>query len=194
MGCNYVQTPYCEQFTVKGKEYVWTENFLYGNKPTLRHYIGAACSWYFVPMDACLLRRCIISLLLTGDPCQPSDPGASVGHSQPLPVKRGPGRPRLRPVGPGHQGTRGTPRPRKAPRPLPVPLRSGCVTPSSVSTVPSSAAAVEQPRPFGFYTQETGPTEWAGNAGFCRDSFLVGILCVVFRQLSCFTSNLTDLL
>jgi DNA helicase INO80 len=98
-------------------------------------------------------------LLLTGDPCQPSEPGATLGHSQPIPVKRGPGRPRLRPVGPGHQGTRGPPRPRKAPKPLPVPLRSGCGTPSSAPTVPSAAAAVEQPRPFGFYTQDVGPAE-----------------------------------
>lgn len=107
------------------------------------------------------------SLLFTGDPCQPSDPGASPGHAQPVPVKRGPGRPRLRPVGPGHQGTRGPPRPRKAPKPLPVPLRSGCATPSSASAVPSAAATVEQPRPFGFYTQDAGPTEWAGNAAVC---------------------------
>jgi hypothetical protein len=98
-------------------------------------------------------------LLLTGDPCQPSEPSATPGHPQPIPVKRGPGRPRLRPVGPGHQGTRGPPRPRKAPKPLPVPLRSGSGTPSSVTTTPSAAAEVEHPRPFGFYTQGTGSTE-----------------------------------
>jgi len=129
--------------------------------------VASRC-WCRVPRDAWLRRiQDVNSLLLAGDPCQPSDPGASPGHAQPVPVKRGPGRPRLRPVGPGHQGTRGPPRPRKAPKPLPVPLRSGCATPSSASTVPSAAAAMEQPRPFGFYTQDAGPTEWAGNEAIC---------------------------
>ncbi|XP_069680112.1 chromatin-remodeling ATPase INO80 [Periplaneta americana] len=96
-----------------------------------------------------------------GDPCQPSEPGASnTGHPQPIPVKRGPGRPRLRPVGPGHQGTRGPPRPRKAPKPLPVPLRSGSGTPSAVASTPSTTPGeVEHSRPFGFYTQGTGSAE-----------------------------------
>jgi hypothetical protein len=107
----------------------------------------------------CGTQRLDFLLFLAGDPCQPADPSATPGHPQPIPVKRGPGRPRLRPVGPGHQGTRGPPRPRKAPKPLPVPLRSGSGTPSSVTTTPSAAAEVEHPRPFGFYTQGTGSTE-----------------------------------
>ena len=107
----------------------------------------------------CVTQSHDILLFLTGDPCQPVDSSATPGHPQPIPVKRGPGRPRLRPVGPGHQGTRGPPRPRKAPKPLPVPLRSGSGTPSSVTTTPSAAAGVEHPRPFGFYTQGTGSAE-----------------------------------
>ncbi|KAJ9576388.1 hypothetical protein L9F63_006744, partial [Diploptera punctata] len=96
-----------------------------------------------------------------GDPCEPNEPIATSGHPQSIPVKRGPGRPRLRPVGPGHQGSRGPPRPRKAPKPLPVPLRSGSGTPSALQTSPSVSASstpvpVEQPRPFGFYTQGSG--------------------------------------
>jgi DNA helicase INO80 len=39
-------------------------------------------------------------------------------------VRRGPGRPRLKPTGPPNTGTRGTYRPRKPARPLPVPLPS----------------------------------------------------------------------
>ncbi|PSN47095.1 hypothetical protein C0J52_19309, partial [Blattella germanica] len=97
-----------------------------------------------------------------GDPCQPIEPKPSSGHPQLIPVKRGPGRPRLRPVGPGHQGTRGPPRPRKAPKPLPVPLRSGSGMPSTVSTSASplgGGSGVEHPRPFGFYTQGAGPID-----------------------------------
>lgn len=39
-------------------------------------------------------------------------------------VRRGPGRPRLKPSGPSNAGSRGTYRPRKPARPLPVPLPS----------------------------------------------------------------------
>lgn len=39
-------------------------------------------------------------------------------------VRRGPGRPRLKPGGPSNAGSRGTYRPRKPARPLPVPLPS----------------------------------------------------------------------
>ncbi|XP_025837406.1 chromatin-remodeling ATPase INO80 [Agrilus planipennis] len=45
-------------------------------------------------------------------------------ESSPTAVRRGPGRPRLKPGGPPHTGTRGTYRPRKPARPLPVPLPS----------------------------------------------------------------------
>nr|CAD7406191.1 unnamed protein product [Timema cristinae] len=73
-----------------------------------------------------------------------------------LPVKRGPGRPRLRPVGgPAHQGARGPSRPRKAPRPLPVPLRSSSGDKTS--------------RPFGFYTQQGPGPAAAHNPGPASD-------------------------
>lgn len=39
-------------------------------------------------------------------------------------IRRGPGRPRLKPSGPTNTGSRGTYRPRKPARPLPVPLPS----------------------------------------------------------------------
>ncbi|KAF5295926.1 hypothetical protein FQR65_LT10357 [Abscondita terminalis] len=39
-------------------------------------------------------------------------------------MRRGPGRPRLKPTGPSHSGTRGSYRPRRPARPLPVPLPS----------------------------------------------------------------------
>lgn len=39
-------------------------------------------------------------------------------------IRRGPGRPRLKPTGPSNAGSRGTYRPRKPARPLPVPLPS----------------------------------------------------------------------
>lgn len=50
---------------------------------------------------------------------------ASTG-SQPVSpaVRRGPGRPRLKPTGPPNTGSRGTYRPRKPAKPLPVPLPS----------------------------------------------------------------------
>lgn len=49
----------------------------------------------------------------------------SVGsYSGSPPIRRGPGRPRLKPSGPANAGSRGTYRPRKPARPLPVPLPS----------------------------------------------------------------------
>lgn len=55
----------------------------------------------------------------------------------PIPVRRGPGRPRLKPGGPSHQGVRGITRPRKPARPLPVPIRSG----NSSNTPQTSSAS-----------------------------------------------------
>lgn len=49
-------------------------------------------------------------------------------------VRRGPGRPRLKPTGPPNTGSRGTYRPRKPAKPLPVPLPSdGSNVNSSIS-------------------------------------------------------------
>lgn len=62
------------------------------------------------------------------------------GMTRTITVKRGPGRPRLRPSGPAHQGIRGSPRQRGAVRPT---------TPSSIPPVVS-----EPIKPFGYYTQD----------------------------------------
>lgn len=104
-------------------------------------------------------------------------PGRS-GHSS---VRRGPGRPRLRPTGPGNQGYRipgAHHHAKKIQRSLPVPLRSQQLTSSghkasssktttlappgtSPATGSSSQASTSQnftplleSRPFGFYTQQ----------------------------------------
>ncbi|KZC05466.1 Putative DNA helicase Ino80 [Dufourea novaeangliae] len=95
-------------------------------------------------------------------------------------IRRGPGRPRLRPTGPGHQGyrTAGHHHGRKVQRPLPVPLRSqqtiatvnqqkspgqrpmgssgpSVSTTSSLNTASSSfPSSTGESRPFGFYTQQ----------------------------------------
>lgn len=66
-------------------------------------------------------------------PCSFSD-GSSNNSSPVTPgVRRGPGRPRLKPGGPSNAGSRGSYRPRKPARPLPVPLPSdgANATPSS---------------------------------------------------------------
>ncbi|XP_020707997.2 chromatin-remodeling ATPase INO80 isoform X2 [Athalia rosae] len=75
-------------------------------------------------------------------------------------VRRGPGRPRLRPTGPGNQGYRGHGshhHGKRAQRPLPVPLRSHQLPTISprASSAPSSSqtSTSSESRPFGFYTQ-----------------------------------------
>lgn len=55
----------------------------------------------------------------------------------PAPVRRGPGRPRLKPGGPCNQGGRGVSRPRKPARPLPVPIRSGTASTSTINNTNS---------------------------------------------------------
>ncbi|CAG5097979.1 Similar to Ino80: Chromatin-remodeling ATPase INO80 (Drosophila melanogaster) [Cotesia congregata] len=67
----------------------------------------------------------------------------------------GPGRPRLRPAGPGHQGHRIPGHPKRIQRPLPVPLSLNQLSVQRKSpisdSVPSSSS---ESRPFGFYTQQ----------------------------------------
>ncbi|KAG8293548.1 putative DNA helicase ino80 [Homalodisca vitripennis] len=63
-------------------------------------------------------------------------------------VKRGPGRPRLRPAGPSHTGSRGYPRQRGLGRGL-----AATAGPSTSSLVPSSLPT-EPIKPFGYYTQD----------------------------------------
>lgn len=101
--------------------------------------------------------------------------GPLPGRGGPATIRRGPGRPRLRPTGPGHQGYRapGHHQGRKVQRPLPVPLRSQ----QTIATVNQQKAPTQRPsgsgsstsstslnaasfpsstesRPFGFYTQQ----------------------------------------
>ncbi|XP_076167632.1 chromatin-remodeling ATPase INO80 [Ptiloglossa arizonensis] len=104
--------------------------------------------------------------------------GSLPGRGGPPTIRRGPGRPRLRPTGPGHQGYRtpGHHHGRKVQRPLPVPLRSqqtiatmnqqkspaqrpsgsGPSISSSLNTTSSFPTSTES-RPFGFYTQQQQP-------------------------------------
>ncbi|KOC66120.1 Putative DNA helicase Ino80 [Habropoda laboriosa] len=120
-----------------------------------------------------------------GDGPSTVGPLGPVGTLGPLPgrggaptIRRGPGRPRLRPTGPGHQGYRtpGHHHGRKVQRPLPVPLRSqqtiatvnqqkssvqrASVSGSSISststlnTTTSFPSSTGESRPFGFYTQQ----------------------------------------
>lgn len=53
-----------------------------------------------------------------------SPSGSQTSNTSSPTIRRGPGRPRLKPTGPANAGTRGTYRPRKPARPLPVPLPS----------------------------------------------------------------------
>lgn len=53
-----------------------------------------------------------------------SPTGSQTSNTSSPTIRRGPGRPRLKPTGPVNTGTRGTYRPRKPARPLPVPLPS----------------------------------------------------------------------
>ncbi|KAK2584287.1 hypothetical protein KPH14_006689 [Odynerus spinipes] len=107
--------------------------------------------------------------------------GPVAGRGGTTTIRRGPGRPRLRPSGPGHQGYRiptthhhG----KKVQRPLPVPLRShqtmssvaqqkslqqrsvgtSALSQSSMaaprSTTQAFTSTSDDPRPFGFYTQQ----------------------------------------
>ncbi|XP_034946860.1 chromatin-remodeling ATPase INO80 [Chelonus insularis] len=102
--------------------------------------------------------------------------GSVPGRGSPMSIRRGPGRPRLRPTGPGNQGHR-IPghHARRIQRPLPVPLRStqlsgtpykkvttnagegaSLVSPMSIQMA-SSVSTFSKPaetRPFGFYTQQ----------------------------------------
>lgn len=69
-----------------------------------------------------------------------SSPSTSSGGVSPInpTVRRGPGRPRLKPGGPPNTGTRGTYRPRKPARPLPVPLPTDGVANSNATTIGGS--------------------------------------------------------
>lgn len=107
-----------------------------------------------------------------GSSLGPMPPGRTGGT-----IRRGPGRPRLRPNGPGHQGHRGPSHShtKKIQKPLPVPIRSHHLAsiqpkPSISSSLPSPVASSSsstsssisssqnaESRPFGFYTQQTPP-------------------------------------
>lgn len=108
----------------------------------------------------------------------------SSGRSGVAGIRRGPGRPRLRPTGPGHQGYRnpGYHHGKKLQRPLPVPIRSHQtiasvghhqkVSSSSSHQRPTGSSSLSvavnaanstllpssvESRPFGFYTQQQQP-------------------------------------
>ncbi|OAD54335.1 DNA helicase INO80 [Eufriesea mexicana] len=119
-----------------------------------------------------------------GDGPSSVGPLGPVGTLGPLPgrggaptIRRGPGRPRLRPTGPGHQGYRtpGHHHGRKMQRPLPVPLRSQqtiatvnqqkssaqrasgpgpSISSSPMNSSTSFSSPTSESRPFGFYTQQ----------------------------------------
>ncbi|KAF5282357.1 hypothetical protein FQA39_LY17601 [Lamprigera yunnana] len=72
--------------------------------------------------------------------CGPNNPSSLNGYTSNGIIRRGPGRPRLRPVGPGHSGTRGPYRPRRPARPLPVPIPSDAGGSSLSSTATSYSA------------------------------------------------------
>lgn len=82
----------------------------------------------------------------TVGPLGPLDPvGPLSGRGGTTTVRRGPGRPRLRPTGPGHQGYRGPTghhHGKRVQRPLPVPLRS-----HQLSTVSLKSSAPPPPPP-----------------------------------------------
>ncbi|GJQ67621.1 hypothetical protein Trydic_g464, partial [Trypoxylus dichotomus] len=63
----------------------------------------------------------------------------STSHANNPTVRRGPGRPRLKPSGPSNTGTRGTYRPRKPARPLPVPLPSDSASVGSSNATASTS-------------------------------------------------------
>lgn len=67
----------------------------------------------------------------------PSTSSAGVYQTNPT-VRRGPGRPRLKPGGPPNSGSRGTYRPRKPARPLPVPLPTDGVANNAATAASSS--------------------------------------------------------
>lgn len=70
----------------------------------------------------------------------------TIVHQGPPVVKRGPGRPRLKPSGPANQGYRGPPRPRKPIGPLVVPLgQSPAPTPTNARSPAMSPAPSPAP-------------------------------------------------
>lgn len=129
-----------------------------------------------------------------GDGPSSVGPMGPVGTLGPLPgrggatIRRGPGRPRLRPTGPGHQGYRnpGHHNGRKVQRPLPVPLRSQqtiatvnqsqkssvqrasgsgpSISSSSMGSSGSFSSSASESRPFGFYTQQQQQQQSRGSS------------------------------
>lgn len=74
----------------------------------------------FAPNQANLVTSSLTTNYLNGPQAVPSSSGSSSSAM----IRRGPGRPRLKPTGPPNTGSRGTYRPRKPAKPLPVPLPS----------------------------------------------------------------------
>jgi len=148
------------------------ENETFGTKTTA-HVVTTAITLADIPMGTGTYEANQLSVPGPSSvSCNPSEtsPSASPAVAPPVPVsplplavgrgvitaRRGPGRPRLKPAGPGNQGTRGPRRPRKPVRPLPVPLGRGVSSTSSAGLPPEMLVqAPEPPAPTGpgFYCQ-----------------------------------------
>ena len=134
--------------------------------------------YFFETKNSCFfsLINFFLMLLLSGTRLPPADgdgPGSVgpigsmdslspvSGRSSGSGIRRGPGRPRLKPNGPGHQSFRSSGHHhKKVQRPLQVPIRSQPVikpslsssTTSSTSSHTATQSSAVQ-RPFSFYTQ-----------------------------------------
>lgn len=126
---NRVQTTYVvlsSYFTINSIFYIEARRYRCCGGISSRIWNKGACSFYVLGTSA------------TSDPADGDGPSTvgplgPVGTLMPLSgrsgiagIRRGPGRPRLRPTGPGHQGYRipGHHHGKKIQRPLPVPIRS----------------------------------------------------------------------
>lgn len=90
----------------------------------------------------------------------------------PTPVKRGPGRPRIKTGGPVNQGARGTPRTRKPIGPLVVPLGS------SPAATPINRSPAMSPAPSPAHSEKAASTTSSsgtgGGASYYQPSYEVG--------------------
>lgn len=112
--------------------------------------------FFILLLDFTNQKPCIILSVIESpsvDPISLSKRGRTPSSSLTPGIKRGPGRPRMRPFMPGSRGTRGPSRARKAPAPLQVPISR-----TSASSSPARSSGAETPRPYGFYTPgSSGP-------------------------------------
>lgn len=112
----------------------------------------------------CPLDGCVTTLQTTSQPL-PSSSSSNVDENNiftptalPMPVKRGPGRPRLKTGGPINQGLRGSPRTRKPMGPLVVPLGS------SPATTPINRSPAISPAPSPAHSERVANANSTGAA------------------------------